>query len=50
MRSEEESEFRFRLSVAKASTHSGLPYICIAVFEIRDDFTFPTLLEDDDYM
>lgn len=50
IRSEEESEFRFRLTVQKMPSNNGLSYICVAVFEIKDDFTFLTILEDDDYI
>lgn len=45
-----DSEFRFRLSTQRSSNVSAFPYICVAVFEIKDDFTFSTVLEDEDYI
>lgn len=50
IRSEEQSEFKFRLILSKHTGNSALPYICISVFEIRDDFTFTTIIEDEDYV
>lgn len=45
-----DSEFRFRLSTQRNSNVSAFPYICVAVFEIKDDFSFNTILEDEDYI